>query len=156
MPSIRRAYSGCGDVHGDWDLQSALLEHLAQIWKEPDDGIWEVRGERRHFTYSKVMAWVAFDRAIKSVENYRLPGPVDRWRAVRDEIHREVCEKGFDAARGAFVQSYDSNALDASALLIPLVGFLPPSDPRVKSTVAAIERDLMEDGLVLRYRHEQH
>jgi GH15 family glucan-1,4-alpha-glucosidase len=145
---------GLGDVHSDWDLQRALLEHLAAIWKEPDDGIWEVRGERRHFTYSKVMAWVAFDRAMKSVENYRLPGPVDTWRAVRDEIHREVCEKGFDAARGAFVQSYDSNALDASALLFPLVGFLPPSDPRVNSTVAAIERDLMEGGLVLRYRHD--
>jgi GH15 family glucan-1,4-alpha-glucosidase len=100
------------------------------------------------------MAWVAFDRAIKSVERYRLPGPVDMWRAVRDEIHREVCEKGFNAERGAFVQSYESDALDASALLIPLVGFLPPSDPRVKSTVAAIERDLTENGLVLRYRPE--
>jgi GH15 family glucan-1,4-alpha-glucosidase len=145
---------GLGDVHGDWDLQSALLEHLVTIWKEPDDGIWEVRGERRHFTYSKVMAWVALDRAIKSVERYRLPGPVGAWRKVRDEIHREVCERGFSAARGAFMQSYGSDALDASALLIPLVGFLPPSDPRVRSTVAAIERDLTASGLVLRYRHE--
>jgi GH15 family glucan-1,4-alpha-glucosidase len=145
---------GLGDVNDDWDLQSALIQHLAAIWKDPDDGIWEVRGERRHFTHSKVMAWVAFDRAIKSVERYHLPGPVDKWRAARDEIHREVCEKGFNAARGAFVQSYGSDALDASTLLIALVGFLPPSDPRVKSTLAAIERDLMENGLVLRYRHE--
>jgi GH15 family glucan-1,4-alpha-glucosidase len=145
---------GLGDVHSDWDLQSALLQHLLAIWKEPDDGIWEVRSGRRHFTYSRVMAWVAFDRAIKSVERYRLPGPVDAWRAVRDEIHGEVCQRGFNAARGAFVQSYESDALDASALLIPLVGFLAPSDPRVKSTVAAIERDLTENGLVLRYRTE--
>jgi GH15 family glucan-1,4-alpha-glucosidase len=100
------------------------------------------------------MAWVAFDRAIKSAERYTLPGPLDMWRAVRDEIHREVCERGFNAARGAFVQSYQSDVLDASALLIPLVGFLPPSDPRVKSTVATIERDLTENGLVLRYRHD--
>jgi GH15 family glucan-1,4-alpha-glucosidase len=145
---------GLGDVHVDWDLQSALIQHLVAIWKEPDDGIWEVRSERRHFTHSKVMAWVAFDRAIKSVERYRLPGPADKWRAARDEIHREVCEKGFNATLGAFVQSYGSDALDASTLLIPLVGFLPPSDPRVKSTVAAIERDLTENGLVLRYRHD--
>jgi GH15 family glucan-1,4-alpha-glucosidase len=145
---------GLGDIHGDWDLQSALVQHLMAIWKEPDDGIWEVRGERRHFTHSKVMAWVAFDRAIKSVERYRLPGPVDKWRAARDELHREVCEKGFNAARGTFVQSYGSHALDASALLIPLVGFLPPSDRRVISTVAAIERELTENRLVLRYRHE--
>jgi GH15 family glucan-1,4-alpha-glucosidase len=129
---------GLGDIHEDWDLQSALIQHLVAI------------GERRHFTHSKVMAWVAFDRAIKSVERYHLPGPVSQWRAARDEIHREVCEKGFNAARGAFVQSYGSDALDASTLLIALVGFLPPSDPRVKSTVAAIERDLMENGLVLR------
>jgi GH15 family glucan-1,4-alpha-glucosidase len=145
---------GLGDIHDDWDLQCALVQHLVAIWKEPDDGIWEVRSGRRQFTYSKVMAWVAFDRAIKSVERYHLPGPVDMWRAVRDEIHREVCEKGFNAERRAFVQSYESDALDASALLIPLVGFLPPSDPRVKSTVAAIERDLTENGLVLRYRPE--
>jgi GH15 family glucan-1,4-alpha-glucosidase len=145
---------GLGDVHADWDLQSALVQHLAAIWKEPDDGLWEVRGERRHFTHSKVMAWVAFDRAIKSAERYGLPGPADKWRAMREAIHREVCERGFNAARGAFVQSYGSDALDASALLIPLVGFLPPSDPRVKSTVAAIERELMENGLVLRYRHD--
>jgi GH15 family glucan-1,4-alpha-glucosidase len=102
-----------------------------------------------------MMAWVAFDRAIKSVERFGLAGPVDRWRVVRSEIHRQVCDKGFNAELGAFVQSYESTALDASALLIPLVGFLPPSDPRVKSTVEAIERHLMEDGLVLRYRTEQ-
>ena len=141
--------------HPVWDLQCALVEHLGKIWEEPDDGIWEFRGGRRHFVYSKVMAWVAFDRAIKSVEQFGLAGPVDNWRAVRGKIHRQVCDNGFNAALGAFVQSYDSTALDASALLIPLVGFLPPSDPRVKSTVEAIERDLMEDGLVLRYRTEQ-
>jgi GH15 family glucan-1,4-alpha-glucosidase len=141
--------------HPEWDLQCALVEHLGKIWGEPDDGIWEFRGGRRHFTYSKVMAWVAFDRAIKSVERFGLEGPVDKWRGVRDQIHRQVCDKGFNAGLGAFVQSYESTALDASALLIPLVGFLPPSDPRVKSTVEAIERHLMEDGLVLRYRTEQ-
>jgi GH15 family glucan-1,4-alpha-glucosidase len=101
------------------------------------------------------MAWVAFDRAIKSVEQFGLAGPADKWHDIRSQIHRQVCDNGFNAAHGAFVQSYGSTALDASALLIPLVGFLPPSDPRVKSTVEAVERDLMEDGLVLRYRTEQ-
>ena len=129
-------------------------EHLEKIWEETDDGIWEFRGGRRHFTYSKVMAWVAFDRAVRSVERFGLAGPVERWRSVRAKIHRQVCDRGFNADLGAFVQSYESDALDASALLFTLVGFLPPSDPRVRSTVEAIERDLMEDGLVLRYRTE--
>jgi GH15 family glucan-1,4-alpha-glucosidase len=143
---------GLGDIRGEWDLQCALIEHLATIWDQPDEGIWEVRGGRRHFTHSKVMAWVAFDRAIKSAGRFGLPGPVAEWRALRDEIHTQVCKRGFNAELGAFVQSYESDALDASALLIPLVGFLPPSDPRVKSTVEAIQRNLTEDGLVLRYR----
>jgi GH15 family glucan-1,4-alpha-glucosidase len=155
MDALFQASVGLRESHAEWDLQCALIEHLGKIWQEPDDGIWEFRGGRRHFTYSKVMAWVAFDRAIESVERFGLAGPVDKWRDVRDEIHRQVCDKGFNAEVGAFVQSYESTALDASALLIPLVGFLPPSDPRVKSTVEAIERHLMEDGLVLRYRTEQ-
>ncbi len=134
-----------------WRLQQELLQHLETIWREPDEGIWEVRGGRQQFTYSKVMAWVAFDRAIKSVEEFALDGPVDHWRALRKTIHDEVCGRAFDAEIGAFVQSYGSKALDASVLLIPLVGFLPPSDPRVRSTVQAVERRLMVDGLVMRY-----
>ncbi|HWB44657.1 MAG TPA: glycoside hydrolase family 15 protein [Hyphomicrobiaceae bacterium] len=137
-----------------WDLQLKLLERLETLWREPDEGIWEVRGPRRHFTHSKVMAWVAFDRAIKSVERFKLDGPLERWRKIRAEIHAQVCEDGFDSDVGAFVQSYGATELDASALTIPLVGFLPPSDPRVKSTVAAIERHLIRDGLVLRYHTE--
>jgi len=137
-----------------WDLQKALLARLETIWQLPDEGIWEVRGGRRHFTHSKVMAWVAFDRAIKSMETFGLPGPVERWRAIRAAIRAEVCNKGFDPRRGTFVRSYGSTALDASALLIPTVGFLPPIDPRVRSTVEAIERALLRDGFVLRYDTE--
>ncbi len=134
-----------------WDLEYALIEHLATIWEQPDDGIWEVRGGRKHFTHSKVMAWVAFDRAVRSAEEFGLEAPLDRWRGMRDAIHQQVCERGFDGARNSFVQSYGATALDASLLLIPLVGFLPPDDPRVRGTVAAIERELVHDGLVLRY-----
>jgi GH15 family glucan-1,4-alpha-glucosidase len=134
-----------------WDLQLSLLEHLERVWQEPDQGLWEVRGPPRHFTHSKVMAWVAFDRAIKSAEEFGFEGPVMRWRTIRDHIHAEVCREGYDAKCEAFVQSYGSSQLDASALLIPLVGFLPPSDQRVRSTVDEIGRHLMCDGLVLRY-----
>jgi GH15 family glucan-1,4-alpha-glucosidase len=134
-----------------WSLQCAILEFLEGAWKEPDEGIWEVRGGRRDFTHSKVMAWVAFDRAVKAVEQFGLAGDVDTWRACRDEVHREVCERGFDAARNTFTQSYGAKALDASTLMIPLVGFLPPDDPRVAGTVAAIERELVVDGFVMRY-----
>ncbi|HZK91778.1 MAG TPA: glycoside hydrolase family 15 protein [Stellaceae bacterium] len=134
-----------------WALQQALVEHLETIWQKPDSGIWEVRGGPRQFVYSKVMAWVAFDRVVKSAEQFGLDGPVDRWRALRDQIHDEVCRNGFNSELGAFVQSYGSKELDASVLLLPLVGFLPPSDPRVRSTVEAIERDLMIDGFVRRY-----
>jgi GH15 family glucan-1,4-alpha-glucosidase len=139
-----------------WALQKLLLEYLERLWTEPDDGIWEIRGERRHFVHSKVMAWLAFDRAVRSVEEQQLDGPVDDWRAVRDRIHAEVCERGFDAELGSFVQSYGSKELDASLLLLPLVGFLPARDPRVRGTIEAIERGLVQDGFVLRYRtHER-
>jgi GH15 family glucan-1,4-alpha-glucosidase len=137
-----------------WDLQRALLEFLEANWREPDEGIWEIRGPRRHFTHSKVMAWVALDRAIRAVELLGLEGPVDRWRAVRRELHEEVCREGYDSERGAFVQYYGADHLDASLLQIPLVGFLPAGDPRVKGTVAAIQRELMSDGLVHRYPPE--
>jgi GH15 family glucan-1,4-alpha-glucosidase len=135
-----------------WDLQLALIAFLETAWTQPDEGIWEVRGPRRHFTHSKVMAWVAFDRAVKGVERYGLAGPVERWRAVRDEIHADVCAKGYNPERGAFTQYYGATDLDASLLMIPLVGFLPATDPRMKGTIEAIQRELCEDGLVLRYR----
>jgi GH15 family glucan-1,4-alpha-glucosidase len=134
-----------------WDFQRAVLAHLEKIWSSPDEGIWEVRGGRQHFTYSKVMAWVAFDRAIKDAEAFGLEAPVDRWRKLRADIHAEVCEKAFNPRVGAFVQAYGSEHLDASALLIPVVGFLPPEDARVRCTVEAIERRLVRNGFVLRY-----
>jgi GH15 family glucan-1,4-alpha-glucosidase len=134
-----------------WEIQLALLNFLESHWQLPDEGIWEVRGPRRHFTHSKVMAWVAFDRAIKDVEAFGFAGPVERWRQVRDAIHAQVCAAGYDAKINAFVQSYGSPHLDASLLLIPQVGFLPPDDPRVRGTVDAIARNLVVDGLVLRY-----
>ena len=134
-----------------WALQHSMMEFLESAWREPDEGIWEVRGGQRHFTHSKVMAWVAFDRAVKAVEHSGLEGPVERWRALREEVHREVCERGFDPDRGAFVQFYGADQLDASLLMLPLVGFLPAGDPRVRGTVEAIERDLCHDGFVLRY-----
>jgi GH15 family glucan-1,4-alpha-glucosidase len=134
-----------------WSLQRALLGFLEKHWNEPDEGIWEVRGPRRHFVHSKVMAWVAFDRAVSIAEG-GLAGPVARWREIRDEIHRQVCEQGYNAARGAFTQYYGSDQLDAAVLLIPEVGFLPPDDPRVVSTVEAIQRELVSDGLVRRYQ----
>jgi GH15 family glucan-1,4-alpha-glucosidase len=138
-----------------WRLQGLLMKWLESNWRQPDEGIWEVRGQRRHFTHSKVMCWVAFDRIVKMVEEFQLQGPVDHWREVRDRIHAEVCERGFNQRRGVFTQSYDSDALDASLLLIPLVGFLPASDPRVIATVEAIQRELVYDGFVLRYRTEE-
>jgi len=134
-----------------WSLECAMVRHLETIWDQPDDGIWEVRGGRRHFVHSKVMAWVAFDRAVRSATEFGLEGPVDHWRAVRDAIHAQVCDQGFDVAQNAFVQSYGATALDASLLLLAMVGFLPPQDPRIRGTLAAIERSLVRDGLVLRY-----
>jgi GH15 family glucan-1,4-alpha-glucosidase len=135
-----------------WRLERHLLEFLESGWMREDEGIWEIRGERRHFTHSKVMAWVAFDRAVKSVERWKLDGPVDRWRSMRERIHAEVMERGWDPSRRTFTQAYGSPHLDASLLMMPLVGFLPPRDPRMVSTVAAIERELMHDGFLLRYR----
>jgi GH15 family glucan-1,4-alpha-glucosidase len=135
----------------DWNVQIALLKFLESHWEMPDEGLWEVRGPRRHFTHSKVMAWVAFDRAIKDAQQDSLEGPVERWRQVRDAIHAQVCERGFDPRFNSFVQSYDSTYLDASLLLIPQVGFLPADDPRVIGTIAAIEKGLVVDGLVARY-----
>jgi GH15 family glucan-1,4-alpha-glucosidase len=134
-----------------WNVQVALLKFLESHWLHPDEGLWEVRGPRQHFTHSKVMAWVAFDRAIKDAEAGGLEAPLERWREVRDTIHAQVCEKGFDVSRNTFVQSYETPHLDASLLLIPQVGFLPPEDERVLGTIAAIERELLVDGLVLRY-----
>jgi GH15 family glucan-1,4-alpha-glucosidase len=137
-----------------WGFLLVLLSFLEAHWQHPDEGIWEVRGPRRHFTHSKVMAWVAFDRAIKGAQADGIDAPVERWRQIRDEIHAQVCERGFDKRMNAFVQAYDSGQLDASLLLIPQVGFLPPDDPRVRSTIEAIERHLVVDGLVLRYSTE--
>jgi GH15 family glucan-1,4-alpha-glucosidase len=137
-----------------WALEQRLLEFLETGWKQPDEGIWEVRGSRRHFTHSKVMAWVAADRAVKGMECFGLSGDVDRWKRLRDEIHMEVCEKGYDANCRAFTQYYGSKELDASLLMMPLVGFLPPEDGRIRETVEAIERDLVEDGFVRRYQTE--
>jgi carbohydrate kinase (thermoresistant glucokinase family) len=135
-----------------WALQRKLVEHLAQIWEQPDDGIWEVRGTRRHFTFSKIMAWVALDRTVRDAEHFKFQAPLESWRRLRDRMHTTICERGFDRERNAFTQSFGSSELDASLLLMPLVGFLPIDDPRVRGTVAAIERDLMIDGLVLRYQ----
>ena len=134
-----------------WHLECALIEHLEQVWNLPDEGLWEVRGHRRCFTHSKVMAWVAFDRAVKAVEDFGLDGPVERWRALRDEVHREVCSRAFRSDQGSFVQYFDGRELDASLLLMPLVGFLPPNDPSILGTVAAVQRRLSVGGLLLRY-----
>jgi GH15 family glucan-1,4-alpha-glucosidase len=138
-----------------WPRWKAIVEHVATIWREPDDGIWETRGPRRHFTHSKVMAWVVFDRAIRIAEELGLDAPVDRWREMRDEVHAEVCEKGYDAARRTFTQYYGSKELDASVLNIPLVGFLPGTDERVTGTIDAIARELGRDGFVSRYSTEE-
>jgi GH15 family glucan-1,4-alpha-glucosidase len=137
-----------------WALERALLRHLEDVWREPDHGIWEIRGERQHFTHSKVMAWVAFDRACRSVHEQGLDGPVDRWESIRDEIHAQVCAEGWDAELGSFTQYYGSGTVDAALLMLPLVGFLPGDDERVRRTVAVVERELVRDGLVLRYRTE--
>ena len=138
----------------DWRVINTLMQHLESVWTEPDEGIWEVRGPRRHFTHSKVMAWVAADRMVKMSEAAGREAPTGRWRALRAAIHEDVCRRGFDPARNAFVQSYGAHELDASLLMIPLVGFLPAEDPRVRGTVAAIERELLVDGFVQRYPTE--
>jgi GH15 family glucan-1,4-alpha-glucosidase len=134
-----------------WTMRSALIEHLTAVWREPDEGVWEVRGGKQQFTYSKVMAWCAMDCAIRSAEEFNLPAPLDSWRKVRADIFDRVCQRGFNAKLGAFTQTLDGDTLDASLLLVPLIGFLPPSDPRVVGTVEAIGRDLMADGFIRRY-----
>ena len=149
MHQTRR--SGIEPDKTSWSFQRSLMEFLESAWERPDEGIWEMRGGRRHFTHSKVMAWVAMDRAVKAIERFGLEGPVDRWRALRETIHEQVCRQGYDAETGSFVQSYGGKSLDASLLMIPLVGFLPISDARVQGTVRAIERTLLLDGFVVRY-----
>jgi GH15 family glucan-1,4-alpha-glucosidase len=135
----------------DWAFQRAMLEHLGAVWNQPDESLWEVRGPARQFTYSKVMAWVAFDRGIRGIEQFGLDGPIETWRSVRRAIHDQVCARGFDPQIGSFVQSYGSKELDASLLLLPTVGFLPAEDPRIRGTVEAVERRLFVDRFLLRY-----
>src|SRR6202050_116554 len=138
-----------------WDIQLAFADHLKNVWRESDQGIWEMRGPPQHFTYSKVMAWVAYDRAIKSAETFGLEAPLDEWRTLREQIFDEVCEHGYDEELGTFVQAFGSKQLDANLLLLPCVGFLPVSDPRIERTIAAVEKHLLRDGFVLRYSTEE-
>ncbi len=145
---------GLAEWPSGWPMQRQALEHLETIWMQPDDGIWEMRGGRRNFTHSKVMAWLAFDRTIKDAEKYHLEAPLERWRKIRDEIHRSVCERGYNSKKNTFTQCFDGEELDASLLLIPQVGFLPITDPRVTNTIAAVERELLVGGFVLRYQTE--
>ena len=142
---------GLAAAPDSWDLQCAVIEHLEQIWREPDEGIWETRGGRQQFTYSKVMVWVAFDRMVQDAEEHGLDGPVEHWKQVRDQVRDEVLKKGFHTGKNSFTQHFDTDELDASLLLIPLVGFLPHDDPRVLGTTAAIEKELLQGGFVLRY-----
>jgi GH15 family glucan-1,4-alpha-glucosidase len=135
----------------DWNFLRAILDHLEQVWSRPDEGLWETRGDPQHFTYSKIMAWVALDRGIRAIETNKVEGPIDRWREVRRRIHKEVCARGFNRELGSFVQSYDSQNLDASLLLIPTTGFLPAGDSRVRGTIEAVEKHLYVDGFVRRY-----
>jgi GH15 family glucan-1,4-alpha-glucosidase len=146
-----RVHGLSSDDHA-WSFQRTLMNFLETAWDQPDEGIWEVRGPRRHFTHSKVLAWVAFDRAVQAAESFGLDGPVERWRRLREEIHGEVCREGYNSELGAFTQSYGSDELDASTLLIPILGFLPADDPRVVGTIDAVQRDLTRDGFVERYR----
>jgi GH15 family glucan-1,4-alpha-glucosidase len=144
--------AGLRETSNSWSLQRVLVDELVEHWDEPDNGLWEIRGPQRHFTHSRVMVWVAFDRAVRAVEEHDLPGDVERWRELRDQVRQEVLDKGFDADRGTFTQHYDTREVDASLLTIGLVGFLPPDDPRVLGTIDAVVADLMRDGLLLRYR----
>jgi GH15 family glucan-1,4-alpha-glucosidase len=137
-----------------WPLQRALVASLASRWREPDNGLWEIRGDPRIFTHSRAMIWVSLDRAVRAMEDYGLPGPLEEWRALRDEVRAEVLEKGYDAERGTFVQHYGTKEVDASLLVLPLVGFVDGDDPRMLGTIKAIEEDLLYEGLVLRYRTE--
>ena len=150
MHSAREA--GLANEEDAWTLQTVLAEYLEKVWQDPDSSLWEIRGPRQHFVHSKVMAWVGFDRMIRTAERSGLPAPLDRWRAARDAVHAQVCAKGFDEDRGTFTQYYGSKGLDAALLLIPRVGFLPPDDPRVRGTIEAVRHELCEEGFVLRYR----
>jgi GH15 family glucan-1,4-alpha-glucosidase len=146
------------DIKADpafWAIETALIEFVERSWTQPDEGIWEVRGPRRHFTHSKVMAWVALDRGVKAIERFGLEGPLERWRTTRDQIRVEIMQKGFDERRNTFTQFYGTSKLDGSLLMLPLVGFLPADDHRMRGTVAAIERDLVSRGFVHRYHTEQ-
>ena len=152
--AVRMGVPAAGPDHPLQGFSLALMEFLEGAWSQPDDGIWEVRGPRQHFTHSKVMAWVAFDRAVQFIEQFGSDGPVDRFRVVRDEIHADVCAKAWNPSKQAFTQAYGSDQLDAAVLMIPSVGFLPGTDPRVQSTVAAVQRELTNDGFVARYTTE--
>jgi GH15 family glucan-1,4-alpha-glucosidase len=152
LDSVRRAE---GMAHNEaWSLQCALVNEMASRWQDPDHGLWEIRGEPQAFTHSRAMTWVAFDRAVRAIEDYDLPGPVEEWRALRDQIREEVLEKGYDTERGTFVQHYGTTEVDASLLLLSQVGFLDGDDPRMLGTIRAVEEDLLHEGLVLRYRTE--
>ncbi|MBP2291419.1 glycoside hydrolase family 15 protein [Azospirillum rugosum] len=156
MDAVHQArLGGLGVTDQGWSLQCALIDHLATVWNQPDEGIWEVRGQSRHYTHSKVMAWVAVDRMLKSARKFGLKAPLDRWRALRDAIHQNVCEHGFSPEMNSFVQYYGARHVDAALLAIPLVGFLPITDPRVEGTIAAVEKHLLQDGFLLRYRTEE-
>src|SRR6266568_1528130 len=155
MDAMERARRhGIPEEPATWALQRALVGFVEKHWSDPDNGIWEVRGPRRHFVHSRVMAWVALDRAVRACEEYGLHGPVERWKKVRDDIHDDVCERGYNKRRRAFTQYYGCRALDASVLMIPLVGFLPATDERVINTLEAIEGELVVDGFVRRYQTE--
>jgi GH15 family glucan-1,4-alpha-glucosidase len=152
MDALHQArQGGLGAYEAGWAMQREFLLHLARIWREPDEGLWEVRSGREQFTYSKAMAWLAFDRAVRSAETFGLPGPIEEWRATRKQIHDDVCAHGYDPEVGSFVRAYGSKELDASLLLLPAIGFLPPNDRRIVATVEAIERRLTTNGLVMRY-----
>jgi GH15 family glucan-1,4-alpha-glucosidase len=144
--------AGLASIPSAWSLQLKLVEHLETIWAQPDEGIWEVRGGRRQFTFSKVMAWVAIERALRDAKKYGLEAPIDRWQKLCREIHRTICREGFSKEKQSFTQSFGASELDASLLMMPNVGFLPPDDPRIRGTIAAIERELVVDGFVARYR----
>ncbi|MGH3507515.1 MAG: glycoside hydrolase family 15 protein [Nocardioidaceae bacterium] len=155
MAALEQArVDGVEESWDSWRLQRALVEDLADDWRDPDNGLWEIRGPLRHFTHSRLMVWVAFDRAVRAVERHGLDGPVDKWRRLRDEVRAEILDRGYNAERGCFVQHYETAEVDAALLVIPAVGFLPGDDQRVLGTIRAVERDLMHDGLVHRYRTE--
>jgi GH15 family glucan-1,4-alpha-glucosidase len=146
--------AGLDDDDDGWDLQRSLVDRLVDTWREPDHGIWEIRGPRRQFTHSRAMVWAAFDRAVRAVEDQGMEGPVDRWRKARDEVCEELLTRGYNAERNTFTQHYDTDQVDASLLVLPLVGFVKGDDPKMLGTIEAIEKDLMRDGLLMRYRTE--